>query len=125
MPQLDIHVNGHHPVPWGCNEWEWRAAVAREARKAGEVLTPLPTTALFSVALVFRMRSDSIQHADLDNLAKPVLDTIFLSRQSQVKDPTLAGALFRVDDDRVFKLSAEKRSVKTAADEGVDVSISW
>jgi hypothetical protein len=63
--------------------------------------------------------------ADLDNLAKPQLDTLFLPRNVQVRDSSLTGALFDVDDDRVFRLNMEKRLVSTPADEGVDVTISW
>jgi len=125
MPELSIHVNGHRPVPWGCNEWAWRAAVAREARIAGAVLAPVSQVASFSVALLFRMREERLQYADLDNLAKPVLDTLFQSRHSQVKDASLAGALFCVDDDRVFRLNLEKQLARDAADEGVDISVSW
>jgi hypothetical protein len=125
MPRLTIHVIGQRPVPWGCGELEWRAAVAREARAAGGPSVPVPLSAQFSLGLVFRMRGDRIQHADLDNLAKPVLDTLFLSRQSQVRDPSLAGALFSVDDDRVFRLSLEKCVVPSAVGEGVDIEISW
>jgi Holliday junction resolvase RusA-like endonuclease len=125
MSQLNFSVNGRRPVPWGCDEWEWRAAIAQEARKVASELPAVPLNATFSVALVFRMRSERIEHADLDNLAKPVLDTIFLSRHSQVKDPSLAGAMFAMDDDRVFRLSVEKRSVRTVIQEGVDITISW
>lgn len=66
-----------------------------------------------------------IVRADLDNLAKPVLDTFFRSHYPQVKDPNLTGALFDVDDSRVFKLTLEKRLVSAVANEGVDVVVAW
>ena len=71
------------------------------------------------------MTGSHIQRADLDNLAKPVLDTLFRSRNAQVKDTSLTGALFDTDDDQVFKLVLEKRLVATDNDEGIDVTITW
>jgi hypothetical protein len=67
----------------------------------------------------------SIKGVDLDNLAKPVLDTIFKSRHSQVKDPYLTGALFEVDDDQVIRLRLEKGEVTYTSEEGVDVAVTW
>lgn len=71
------------------------------------------------------MNAANIGRADLDNLAKPVLDTIFLPRNVQVKDVALTGALFRCDDDRVFRLELEKQQVQYDADEGLDVHVIW
>ena len=71
------------------------------------------------------MKPGSIEHADLDNLAKPVLDTLFDSRNAQVQDKELTGALFDVDDDRVFQLIAAKKLVVGPDDEGIDITISW
>jgi len=69
------------------------------------------------------MTAAHIGRADLDNLAKPMLDTLFQTRNAQVKDLSLTGALFNVDDDRVFKLILEKRLVSTGAEEGVDIKV--
>jgi len=52
-----------------------------------------------------------------------MLDTLFQTRNAQVKDLSLTGALFNVDDDRVFKLILEKRLVSTGAEEGVDIKV--
>jgi len=78
----------------------------------------------FSVEIVFLMMDSRLGPADLDNLAKPVLDTLFRSRHPQ-KDRSLTGALVDVDDDRVFKLLLEKRSVVAEGDEGIDVCVTW
>jgi len=71
------------------------------------------------------MTASHIEHVDLDNLAKPILDTLFHPRHPQVKDMSLTGALFDVDDDRIFKLNLEKRLVTPDTEEGIDVTIAW
>jgi hypothetical protein len=71
------------------------------------------------------MRAERLTDSDLDNLAKPVLDTLFLARYSQVKDPLLAGALFRVDDCVVYRLSIEKCLATSSRGEGVDITVQW
>jgi len=57
--------------------------------------------------------------------AKPVLDTLFKSRNAQGQGKELTGAMFDVDDDRVFHLMVEKKPVIGPEDEGVDITISW
>lgn len=75
--------------------------------------------------MLFFINEASIQRVDLDNLAKPVLDTLFNVRRPQVKDISLTGAMFPVDDDRVFKLTLEKRQVSDDRGEGVQVRVRW
>jgi hypothetical protein len=75
-----------------------------------------------SAEVVFYLRAD---RADLDNLAKPVLDTLFRVSYPQVRDMTLTATLFQVDDSRVCFLKLEKRLVIAPTDEGADVIISW
>lgn len=125
--EIIFRVRAHRPTPWGCNEWQWRAAVAAAAREANAAMpiVPPPPGAQFSANLLFHLQLPSFEHADLDNLAKPVLDTIFLSRYAQVADRALTGAVFGVDDDRIVRLVVEKRSVGTSQEEGVDVSVAW
>lgn len=127
MPNLRVVVQGMTPIPWGSNEWAWRKAIAEQARaeRLHQQMAPAVSTTRFSVAIVFFMTAAHIQRADLDNLAKPVLDTLFLIRNAQVRDMSLTGALFDVDDARVFKLSLEKEVVPNAQHEGVQVTISW
>jgi Holliday junction resolvase RusA-like endonuclease len=129
MPQVVISVREQCPIPWGGNEWTWRKAVSERARAVREtieeVLPKEPRKTQFSVTLLFLMMPGSIERADLDNLAKPVLDTLFHSRNAQVQDKTLTGAMFDVDDDRVFRLVAAKKSVVGPNDEGIDITIAW
>ena len=129
MPEVTVSVRGQRPIPWGCKEWKWRGCIsdkARIVRRTKEDMLPAaPQDIHFSVSLVFLMKPGSIEHADLDNLAKPVLDTLFHSRSAQVQDKELTGALFDVDDDRVFQLIAAKKLVVGPDDEGIDITISW
>jgi len=115
------------PVPWGSNEWVWRRALAEQGRlvRASAQFPPVLASAHFTVEITFFMSARNIQGADLDNLAKPVLDTLFRSRYPQVKDLNLTGAIFEMDDDRVFRLLLEKRVVSTDAEQGVDIIIAW
>ena len=127
MPDLRVVVQGMKPIPWGSNEWSWRMAIAEQARaeRPQQQIVSVANTTRFSVAIVFFMTEAHIQRADLDNLAKPVLDTLFRIRNAQVRDMSLTGALFNVDDDCVYKLSLEKEVVPDAQNEGVQVTISW
>lgn len=119
---ISFNVRGIKPAPWGTNEWSWRNAVALEARKQHRNSGNLRR---FEVSIVFYLLHPTLDRSDLDNLAKPVLDTIFLPNYPQVKDRTLTGALFEVDDSFVHKLTVEKRLVKTAEEEGAEIAILW
>jgi Holliday junction resolvase RusA-like endonuclease len=123
MSTLRINVRGKTPVPWGCNEWEWRKAVAEATHAAVQQpqAPQLPNTVRFSVEMVFLLDATHAYRADLDNLAKPVLDTLFRPHIPQVKDMSLTGALFAIDDSRVFRLNTEKRLVAIGAEEGIEV----
>lgn len=55
------------------------------------------------------MNKKGIVKSDLDNLAKPILDTICKVNNPQTKDKTLTGNLFDYDDNRVFELSLKKQ----------------
>ena len=124
-----IRVRGLKPVPWGSgnNEWLWRKALANQGRlvRAGMRLPPILPSAHFAVEIIFYMTVVRIQRADLDNLAKPVLDTLFRTPRPQVPDLSLTGAVFEMDDSSVFRLVLEKRLVAADKDEGADISISW
>lgn len=79
----------------------------------------------FEVSIVFHLPQSTLDKSDLDNLAKPVLDTLFLPNYLQVKDKTLTGALFEIDDSRVFKLSLEKKLANAPQDEGAEIVVFW
>ena len=61
---------------------------------------------------------------DLDNLAKPVLDTLFTSQN--VSKSRITGVLLpEVNDTWVFRLRLEKVGVKTPQDQGADLTVTW
>lgn len=88
MPQLPkISTRGRTPTPWGVkNQWEWRNYLAARARSSCPRVDPLKIleTSEFHIKVVFWMTERHMKHADLDNLAKPVLDTLFQPRNAQV-----------------------------------------
>lgn len=124
-----IRVRGMKPVPWGSgnNEWLWRKVLADQGRlvRASVRLPPILPSARFAVEVIFYMTEKNSQKADLDNLAKPILDTLFRTPRPQVPDLSLTGAVFEMDDSNVFRLVVEKRLVAIVKDEGADVIISW
>jgi Holliday junction resolvase RusA-like endonuclease len=126
MTEFKVTISGHRPVPWGCNEWEWRKVIS-DAVKAQKTSNPVlaQKTDQFSVNLVFKIKQERVSRPDLDNLAKPVLDTLFLPFHPQVKDLSITGALFNIDDNAVFRLYVEKIKVTTVAEEGIDIVVTW
>ena len=128
MRQLPkISVRGRTPAPWGVkNQWEWRDCLTAQTWSIRSLVDQqqIQETSEFHVKVVFWMTEPHVKHADLDNLAKPVLDTLFLIRNAQCGD-SRTGALFDVDDNRVFELTAEKRIVPLCEEEGVDVTVAW
>ena len=58
---------------------------------------------------------------DLDNFAKPVLDTLFTSQNVS----RLTGVLLPVNDTWVFRLLLEKVEVRTPQEQGVDLTVTW
>ena len=125
MAGLTIRICGTEPVSWGQNPRtdQWRGIVAQKARELiNDFPRPDPLTE-FHVALIFFLTRNN---SDLDNLAKPVLDTLFHPRNAQVNDANLTGALFpNIDDPQVFDLSLKKRIVKTIEQAGIDIFVSW
>jgi hypothetical protein len=125
MPLTIISLRGTRPTPWGENNLTavWRNALAertREVHPGGQIQINEGTT--FDVEIIFLFLTRNAGGADLDNLAKPVLDTLFLSNNVQVEP---AGVLFNVDDNRVSKLLLKKIAVQRDEDEGTEIIISW
>jgi len=118
-----LNVYGIKPAPWGGKEWDWRKAIANEARKYSPTLPASHSG--FEVSMIFCLLQTTYDRSDLDNLAKPVLDTIFLPNNPQVKDRKLTGALIRLDGSVVNKLTVEKRLATNASDEGAEIIVMW
>ena len=123
---INIKIYGV-PVSWGCKEntWEWRRNIKNKIKEdlKGKIIEKVKNGTKFKVKIIFGMFEE--KKADLDNLAKPILDTIFkcYRPQSKAKEENLYGVMFDVDDNRVFKLILEKCKVKSKCDEGVEISI--
>ncbi|GAB4135045.1 MAG: hypothetical protein Fur0036_20090 [Fimbriimonadaceae bacterium] len=79
----------------------------------------------FQVTLTFSLDPARLAASDLDNLAKPVLDTIFLIDRPQTKDHSLTGALIPHNDSAVHRLILEKRPAVSSEDCGVDILVEW
>ncbi len=120
---ISLKINGVKPAPWAGKEWDWRKAIALEANKQFQ---GVPTSKSgFEVSIIFYLVQSTFDKSDLDNLAKPVLDTLFLPNNPQVKDKTLTGSLIKLDDSLVRKLNLEKRLVVNFEDEGAEVNVFW
>ena len=121
---FEIHVR-EHPARRDSSEWRDAIGSAVEAAYPQAPFTaPHLKAARFTVEVIFWMtRSDLARPAvDLDNFVKPVLDTLFTSRNVQ----RLTGVLLPdVDDTRVFRLLIEKDEVDRPENQGAKIIISW
>ena len=81
-----------------------------------------PLETKFDVEVTFRMTEKDLDKPalDLDNLVKPVLDTLFTS---QNVSPRVTGVLCPVNDTWVFRLVLEKVGVETPQDQGADITV--
>lgn len=117
-----IQVRGH---PARRESISWREAI-RDAVTATYPETPFRSTpwgTKFTVKVVFRMTPEDLARPafDLDNFAKPVLDTLFTSQNVS----RLTGVLLEVNDTWVFRLLLEKVEVKTPQEQGADITVTW
>ena len=116
-----IQVRGH---PARRESDSWRAAI-RNAVMAAYPEAPFPTPpegTKFTVDVIFRMTPKDLARpaVDLDNFAKPVLDTLFTSQNVS----RLTGVLLpEVNDTWVFRLVLEKVGVKTPQDQGAVITV--
>ena len=97
-----------------------RDAVTDTYPKAPFTAPPLGTR--FTVEVIFRMTPEDLDRPafDLDNFAKPVLDTLFTS---QNVSPRVTGVLLPVNDTWVFRLVLEKVGVEASQDQGADITV--
>ena len=112
-----------HPARRESNSW--REAI-RDAVKAAHPQAPFTSTPLatkFTVEVIFRMTPEDLARpaVDLDNFAKPVLDTLFTSQN--VSKSRLTGVLLPVNDTWVFRLVLEKVGAETPQDQGADITV--
>jgi Holliday junction resolvase RusA-like endonuclease len=122
---VTISVVGRTPLGGGSSSRrQWREAIREAALAVAPDPREVPPQAPMNVDVVFRIAEPRLASSDLDNLVKPVLDTLFRSRDEQL-DPTLTAALLPVDDAAINRLVVEKQPAEGADDEGVTVEVRW
>ena len=91
---IEFSIHGT-PSPWANEEIEvrWRQAIAAQVPPKAEI----PSGAIFEVELEFRLDPRRLLRSnDLDNLAKPVLDTLFTQARRSTRparcSPWMTGA---------------------------------
>ena len=120
-----ISVVGRTPLGGGSSSRrQWRDALRQAAIAVAPDPREVPERAPVSVDVIFRIAEPRFASSDLDNLVKPVLDTLFRSRDEQL-DPTLTAALLPVDDAAINRLVVEKQQAAGTEDEGVTVEVRW
>ena len=121
---LFVKVRGCRPRTFGNTEAElpWKTHVYQSVlavrAETGAVDCPA------KIKLIFYLVKTGHSGQDLDNLAKPVLDTLF-KPSAGCKHPELAGALFACDDCILADLHLQRVWVDVPRDEGVDIEASW
>jgi len=101
----------------------WRIQVRGHPARRESISSP-PLGTKFTVEVVFRLTPEDLARPafDLDNFAKPVLDTLFTSQNVS----RLTGVLLpEVNDTWVFRLLLEKVEVKTPEEQGADITVTW
>ncbi len=130
---LNFYVWGEPAPGQGGKEQEWREAIEAKAKKVREEnkLQALKATR-FHVSIEFLINEPQLSihenGADLDNMAKPVIDTLFKQGSSvepKTKKPT--GVLFNINDKQVFELIMKKRlpNPEDEEKEGAKITITW
>jgi hypothetical protein len=126
--RVELSVRGVLPTPWGAGEqeWRWRAALAAEASRVIREGGPLGfhLFAEFRVEIVFYLTDVAHRSCDLDNLEKPVLDTLFKEMRQQAPVDGITGAMFEAYDSRVMEMHSKKDRAPVGG-EGADISITW
>ena len=109
-------------------EMDWRKELV-EASKSAQGSPPEPEeqpTLRYTVELDFFVSSESV---DLDNLTKPVLDTLFSPgppNKNQAPWQEVTGRVFpAAHDSRVFELVQRKTVVSGSERQGIRVKVSW
>ena len=107
--------------------WDWRKAVANEARRYRESIsyTQQNDTDIFDVKIIFYLHKNCYQRCDLDNLAKPVIDTLFCTQKKPIQNSVCECTLFDVNDKGINSLCMEKKMGISEDEMGADIIISW
>lgn len=122
--RIEVAIRGLTPRPDTSVVRPWRRFIADGCSATSATdREALSKANSFHVTLVFYLSAAHLLDSDLDNLAKPVLDTIFLIARPQTGDASLTGALVRRNDSAVYRLTLEKRLARDPGEEGVNITI--
>ena len=125
MTPVTIAVQGQ-PRTFASNEGEWRKLIADKCESVDMSTRDMVNgLAVVEVAMLFQIHKSRIRGMDLDNLAKPVMDTLFSchpTKRSIAKHPT--ACLTTRDDHIVSRLVIERRLVEDEREEGVIITVS-
>lgn len=123
MKPFHFAVTGMDPAPYGGDhEEKWRRMIYDRAIQETKNIKneSLTVQTRFVIELRFTLSAVRYMDTDLDNLAIPVLNTIFNVGEGRMK----RGALFQFPDVGVVKLTLTKE-LQTGAEIGVFVIIDW
>ena len=126
MPNIQFTIQGT-PRTYGNNEMNWRSTIATHVRRTAQMQglqIPITGVSAINVKLTFYLAANRFYvRNDLDNLVKPILDTLFRAHNPQVP-PDLFGVLFDCDDELIYSLHLDK--VGSSGDnEGAIVTFQW
>ncbi len=80
---------------------------------------------MFNVQINFYLDNKQLLQCDLDNLVKPVLDTLFCCLATPNKESVVENTLFDIGDNGVQKLSLEKHLAGSNTEYGADIKVFW
>ena len=129
LQSLRICIKGDPGANAGGKDKDWRQEIARsvisfllENKSLCAELFELPSSTQFRVQITFVLEQSYLMKVDLDNMVKSVNDTLFFNPHVK-SNPT--GALFRLNDNKVCELKANKRTPKEGEEMGAIVYIEW
>ena len=100
-------------------EEKWRKAIAKKVDSLENTLK-YTEMSKFKVEITFFLLENS---HDLDNLIKPVLDTLFKGERSSIRFSELTGKLIKYDDRTVYRLIAKKEIVSDFSGAKITIDI--
>ena len=122
---IEFYVPGEART-YSNDEQKWRISIS-EYVKENVKLPPMSMEEReFKVELCFFLKNDRLfdrEGNDVDNFAKPVIDTLFLAPGKSDK-PNPTGILFKTNDTFVTEIVVRKTIAADSA-EGADVRVSW
>ncbi|RYD84560.1 MAG: RusA family crossover junction endodeoxyribonuclease [Verrucomicrobiaceae bacterium] len=120
MSRVSFFVRGSPRPTITQGERTWKLLITTTAQEYRSQCQTASEDAHVTVQLVFHLSAARLRDADLDNLCKPVLDTLFT-----IKANPQSGALMACNDSCVDRLVLEKHLAKSQEAEGMEVLVEW